>query len=146
MSRISRDFSCSPEAVFDVLKNGWLYPTWVVGASRMRGVDKDWPRVGSKLHHSVGSWPLLVDDTTSSVEYQPPHRFTLRARAWPGGEAEVLLEVTPSHQGCTVTITEDAVAGPGKLLPGPVRTALLDPRNKETLRRLAYIAEGTANG
>ena len=23
---------CSPEAVFAVLADGWLYPTWVVGA------------------------------------------------------------------------------------------------------------------
>ena len=146
MSRISRDFSCSPEAVFDVLKDGWLYPTWVVGASRMRGVDDHWPEVGSKLHHSFGSWPLLIDDTTSSLDYQPPKRFKVRARGWPGGEAEVLIEVAPTATGCTVTITEDAVAGPGTLVPRPIRTAVLDPRNKETLQRLAYIAEGRSAG
>ena len=142
MSRISREFSCPPEAVFEVLKDGWLYPTWVVGASRMRSVDSTWPQVDSKLHHSFGTWPLLVNDTTSSMEFQPPERFRLRARGWPGGEAEVLIEVTPSAKGCTVTIIEDVVAGPGKLLPRPVRTLVLDPRNKETLRRLAFIAEG----
>ena len=33
-----RVLSCSPEDVFDVLADGWLFPTWVVGASRMRNV------------------------------------------------------------------------------------------------------------
>jgi hypothetical protein len=26
-----------------VLHDGWTYPVWVVGASRMRGVDPGWP-------------------------------------------------------------------------------------------------------
>ena len=142
MNRVSRDFTCTPQAVFDVLRDGWLYPTWVVGASRMRGVDPDWPQTSSKLHHSVGSWPLLINDTTSSMEHTPPWRLKLRARAWPTGEAEVLIEITPSAEGCTVTMSEDAVAGPGRLVPRPIRSALLTPRNRESLRRLAFIAEG----
>ena len=31
-----RMMNCEPRHVFDVLANGWVYPTWVVGASRMR--------------------------------------------------------------------------------------------------------------
>ena len=38
MSRNVRAMSCSPQAVFDVLADGWLYPGWVVGASRMRDI------------------------------------------------------------------------------------------------------------
>jgi hypothetical protein len=45
---------------------------------------------------------------------------------------------------CRVTIEEDAVSGPGTLLPAPARHGLLDVRNKETLARLAYLAEGQA--
>lgn len=146
MSRVSREFACTADAVFAILDDGWLYPSWVVGASRMRDVDQQWPHPGSKLHHSVGSWPLLIDDTTSSVEYSPPRLVRLRARAWPGGEAEVLLEVTPSPDGCTVTMTEDAVAGPGMLIPGPLRSVLLTPRNRESLRRLAFLAERRETG
>jgi Polyketide cyclase / dehydrase and lipid transport len=142
VSRVSREFTCTPDAVFDVLQDGWLYPTWVVGASRMRDVDNQWPRVGTELHHSVGSWPLLINDTTSSVEYSPPRRLALHARAWPTGEADILIEITPTPAGCTVTMTEDAVSGPGRLVPRPFRSVLLAPRNRESLRRLAFIAEG----
>jgi hypothetical protein len=39
MSRNVRASACSPQAVFEVLADGWLYPGWVVGASRMRAVD-----------------------------------------------------------------------------------------------------------
>ena len=42
----------------------------------------------------------------------------------------------------TVSIVEDAVAGPGKLVPRPARQLVIVPRNRETLRRLALIAEG----
>ncbi len=36
--------------------------------------------------------------------------------------------------GCTVRMTEDAVKGPGMLVPKPLRTVLLVPRNAETLQ------------
>jgi len=38
-----RWFNCSAEQVWDVLGDGWLYPLWVVGASRIRDVDDGWP-------------------------------------------------------------------------------------------------------
>ena len=46
MSTNVRSMNCSPEDVFAVLADGWLFPTWVVGASRMRDVDAAWPEVG----------------------------------------------------------------------------------------------------
>ena len=48
---------CTPEDVWNVLADGWLYGLWVVGASRIRGVDRSWPSPDSRIHHSVGSWP-----------------------------------------------------------------------------------------
>jgi hypothetical protein len=138
--------ACSPEDVFAILSNGWLYPTWVVGASRMRDVEKSWPAVSATIHHSFGVWPLLINDTTSILEWDPPRHALLKARGWPAGSARVALDVAPVERGCTVTITEDAVEGPGRrLLPEPVRTAALLPRNKETLQRLAFLAEGHAD-
>ncbi len=59
MSTNTRVMHATPEQVWSVLEDGWLYPLWVVGASRMREVEDGWPAAGSKLHHSVGSWPLL---------------------------------------------------------------------------------------
>lgn len=136
--------TCSPEDVFAVLGNGWLYPVWVVGASRMRGVEDAWPAPGAKIHHSFGVWPLLINDTTSILEWDPPTHALLKARGWPAGSAEVVLDVVREDRGCSVTITEDAVAGPGLLAPKPVRDAAMLVRNRETLQRLAYLAEGRA--
>ncbi len=141
MSKNQRLFRCTPHAVFEVLRNGWLYPTWVVGATSMRKVDANWPEAGAQLHHKVGTWPLMLDDTTTSVKYEPDHLLVLRVRAWPAGEADVVLEVTPSPGGCQVSIYEDAVQGPAQYIPAPVRHAMLRMRNDQTLQRLAYIAE-----
>ena len=44
MSRNVRVLQCTPEDVFRVLADGWLYPCWVVGASRMRKVEDTWPQ------------------------------------------------------------------------------------------------------
>jgi hypothetical protein len=35
--------------------------------------------------------------------------------------------------------------GPAQLVPQPARVAAMDVRNRETLRRLAYLAEGRSS-
>ena len=141
MSTNKRLIKASADEVWQVLSDGWLYPLFVVGASRMREVDDHWPAVGAKLHHSVGVWPALIDDTTSVLEAEPPTMLKLRARAWPGGEADVVFRLHPRGPETEVVIEEDAVSGPGRLVPKPFRDPPLAWRNVETLRRLAFIAE-----
>jgi Polyketide cyclase / dehydrase and lipid transport len=138
---VQRRFSCSPEQVFAVLHDGWTYPVWVVGASRMRDVDDGWPAPGTKLHHSFGVWPLVLDDTTEALEFQPGRRLVLEARGWPVGKARVDIIVKADGDGSLVLIDEDVTDGPAKLVPEPIRVAGIDIRNRETLRRLAYLAE-----
>lgn len=104
------------------------------------------PRERSRLHHSVGVWPLLIDDETVVLEQVPGTSMRLRARAWPGGEAEVTVTVEPQGDRCLVMMEEDAVRGPGVLVPRPLRSLLLTWRNVESLRRLAYLVEGRARG
>lgn len=145
MSVTVRVIKAPPEAIFDVLANGWLFPVWVVGASRMRDVEDSWPAVGAKLHHSIGNWPALINDTTSMLEWNPPLRAALQARLWPVGEATVTLEVEPVAEGSKVTMTEVPTRGPMTLLPRPLVDVSFKVRNTETLRRLAYLAEGGAN-
>lgn len=125
-----------------MLSDGWLYALWVVGAARMRGVDDTWPDVGSQLHHSVGSWPLLIDDTTEVLEVEENRRLLLLARGWPAGQAHVEIIVEPRGAGAVVTIVEQATAGPGALLPKVVQDPQLHVRNIEALRRLSYLVEG----
>jgi len=139
-----RTMSCPPESVFAVLADGWLYPSWVVGASRMRDVDPAWPTAGSVIYHSVGVWPALIDDTTSVLEWDPPRHALFKARGWPLGEAHVALDVKARGDGCVVRITEDATAGPGRFVPSLLRDPAIKIRNEETLRRLAFLAEGGA--
>ncbi len=146
MAVTHRDMKCSPADVFDVLADGWLLGLWVVGASRIREVDASWPAVGSTVHHSVGIWPALLDDTTTVEQSVPEHSLRLRARAWPAGEADVLIEVDATVAGCRVTMTEDACKGPGLLIPRPLRSLGLRPRNGESLQRLAYLAENRPPG
>jgi hypothetical protein len=141
MSTNKRLVHATPDQVWSVLADGWLYPLWVVGASRMREVDGEWPEPGARLHHSVGTWPLLIDDTTEVVESNPGVTLTLRARAWPSGEAGVTLHLRPNGTGTEVVIEEDAESGPATLVPKVLRDPPLRWRNVETLRRLAYLAE-----
>lgn len=142
MSRNVRVLRCTPEDVFEVLSDGWLYPSWVVGASRMREVDETWPMAGAELHHSFGVWPALIDDKTVVEEFAPPHRMVMRARGWPIGEARVTIDVKPRGDDCAVRIQEEPIAGPGRWVP--LIELALHWRNAETLHRLAYLAEGRA--
>ncbi len=136
-----RTLAAPPSAVWQVLSDGWLYPVWVVGASRMREVDDHWPEVGARLHHSVGIWPLLINDNTEVLESVPAHLLRLRTRGWPAGEAEVLLRLEAVGAGTQVTLDEDAVQGPGTFVPRALRAPALEWRNTETLRRLGFVAE-----
>lgn len=142
MIEVKRHVQASPAEVFSVLADGWLYSGWVVGASRIRSVDDHWPATGSHIHHSVGTWPALLNDSTKVLDVVPDRRLVLQARGWPIGEATVFIELEDADGGCLVRLQEDASAGPGKLVPQPVRQISIAPRNNESLHRLKLIAEG----
>jgi uncharacterized protein YndB with AHSA1/START domain len=141
MSVNTRTVRATPEQVWSVLADGWLYPLWVVGASRIRGVDDTWPAQGSSIHHSVGVWPILIDDRTSVLEEVADSRIRLRARGWPLGEAEVEITLRAEGNETEIAISEHPIAGPGVIVPETINDVLLKWRNTETLRRLAYVVE-----
>jgi len=101
--------------------------------SRMRDVDNGWP--------APGTWPLVIDDTTEVLEIEPDRRLVLEARGWPVGKARVEITVQPDGDDSLVSIAEDVTEGPARLVPEPIRLAGMDVRNRESLRRLAYLAE-----
>lgn len=148
MVSITERLDAPPDAVAAVMRDGWTYAGWVVGASRVRAVDAGWPQPRSRIHHSVGTWPLVIDDTTSVRECtlapDGAGRLVLQARAWPAGEATVAFELAADGDGTRVTLSEDATKGPATLLPRPARSLLLKFRNRETLRRLGLLARGRA--
>jgi hypothetical protein len=143
MITVARTARCTPGAVLGVLADGWSYSSWVVGTARIRAVDRGWPEPGTRILHSVGVWPGLLDDETVVRAWDPERSIELQARGWPAGEAHVLIEVepAPSGTGCRIRVSEDADKGPGKLVPKPVRGAVIGPRNVETLRRLVLLAD-----
>lgn len=139
-----RRLHCSPEAVFAVLADGWLYPSWVVGTARIRDVDDHWPAPGSLLHHSVGAWPALLDGTTSCLEWNPPVQMKVLARGMLIGKALVTIEIELAGNDVLARMTEVPTSGPTLLFPRPLIDLLLWLRNNDALRRLAYLSEGDA--
>lgn len=144
MSTVSQLFNSPAVDVWTVIADGWLYSGWVVGASRIRAVDEHWPATGSRLHHSVGAWPLVINDSTRVAAVEPGRSLELVARGWPLGEAKVVITLEDLGTQCRVSLAEDAIRGPGKLVPKVLRDALIGARNRETLDRLELMAAGGA--
>ena len=130
----------SVERVFAVLADGWSYAGWVVGAAHIREVDAGWPGTGTRIHHSVGAWPLAVQDVTTVLDVDPPRMLELEARLWPLGAARIRFTLAPTSDGCEITMLEEATKGPLSLLPEPAQSLFLTPRNRETQSRLSAQA------
>jgi uncharacterized protein YndB with AHSA1/START domain len=143
---VAVNVAAPPETVFAVLADGWNYPSWVVGASRIREADDDWPAEGTRIHHSIGPWPLLIEDTTSVAVAAPPRLLVLDARMWPLGRARIRFDLTARGEETEVRMTELALRGPLSLLPVAAQTRLIAPRNRESLDRLSRLAEAAADG
>lgn len=142
-SQVRTTVNRSVDEVASVLSDGWLYPLWVVGATSVRSVDETWPHQGARLHHTAGSWPVVLNDHTEVVECDLPRTLSLDASGWPLGRARVDLELEPiGEHRCSILLREDASGGPGRLVPEPVRRLVLTWRNRESLRRLVAVAEG----
>ena len=145
MIDVTERIAASPEQVWAVLATGWTYSGWVVGASHVRAVDPGWPELGTRVHHSVGPWPLVANDATEVVGVEPGRFLELDARLWPFGAARVRLELSPADDsgtdsGTDVLMSEQVVRGPAAILPKALQAALLIPRNRESLSRLADLA------
>jgi uncharacterized protein YndB with AHSA1/START domain len=145
MSHNTLDVDASPEDVWALFSDGWSYATWVVGAARIRQVDEGWPAPGTLIHHSVGMWPLLINDVTKVLSSDGHRELVLEVNAWPGGRGTVTLRCEPLGPGRTrVVMEEQATHGPASYIPGPVEDAMLHWRNSETLRRLSYLVRSRA--
>jgi hypothetical protein len=141
-NRVSRTTTATPADVWAVLADGFSYAAWVVGTSRVRAVDPNWPAAGSRIHHSFGPWPAVISDVTLAQECLPKSRLVLEPHGGPLGAARVVITLEPRASGCEVSIDEDAIEGVGRwLVPPGLRRQLVRARNVETLLRLTLIAE-----
>jgi hypothetical protein len=62
----------APDEMFTLLLDPYAYPKWVVGTRRVREVDRDWPSVGARFHHTVGVGPFSTRDSTRMLTSRPP--------------------------------------------------------------------------
>jgi hypothetical protein len=139
---VKRSTSASREQVWAVIADGWTYSQWVVGNSRMRAVDPQWPAAGSTIHHSIGVWPLLVDDVTVVEECVPLQQLVLLAKGRPFGKARITMRLFDIEGGgCRIEMAEVPVGAPLGWVPNRLALAAAIPRNRECTWRLAAIAE-----
>jgi uncharacterized protein YndB with AHSA1/START domain len=141
MATVHLHAAASPERIFAVASDPWRYPKWVIGARKVRGVDDDWPRPGSRFHHCFGLGPASVDDSTVLEEIEPNRKLVLRVRARPTGVGRVELDLRDDGAGGTdIEMTEHPLAGRSNRWDAKVRDALVGIRNRLSLRRLARLA------
>ena len=127
MITVTQHTSARPEQVWAVLADGWTYAAWVVGASRIRAVEGAWPEPGSRIHHSVGTWPALVNDETVVMASEPERLIRLKAKGKALGQAVVEISLHDEGDRTRIEMREDASDGLGRLIPHPVRQALIAP-------------------
>jgi hypothetical protein len=114
-----------------------------VGSREIRAADHHWPATGASFAHTIGKLPLLLRDDTTVLDVCPPVRLQLRARARPLPSARITLDLLPTADGTRLTMIENLENELLNLAIGPLGHAAMRVRNREALRRLKRLAEGT---
>ncbi len=136
LPRVTRETTATPQQVWDVLCDGWLLGSWMVGASRVRAVDVGWPQPLARIHHSIGSWPTATQVTALC----PSQQLVLQARGWSFGTTIISITVNPARGGSRVAM-ETSRSDHAHVLPRSVRWTPVDARDRESLRRLTLLAQ-----
>lgn len=145
MATVQLRFDVPPERAFAVLAQPRSYGAWVVGSRAVDDVEGRWPAPGATFRHSQGKWPFALSDTTTVIASDPPRRLELEVRVRPLLVSRVVFTLEPDGDGTLVTMTEQPAGGLLELaLRLPPGQKLLEARNRETLRRLRWIAESAA--
>jgi uncharacterized protein YndB with AHSA1/START domain len=140
----SREVRASRQEVWDAMADGWTYTQWVVGNSRTRAVDPHWPQPGSAIRHSVGVWPVVINDPTTVESCTPGQELVLRAGLGRLGVARITMRLTDIPDGCRIEMIEVPAEGPIGLIPDRLMLAAIYPRNRECLLRQTALAERLA--
>ncbi len=128
--------------VLGVLADASAYPRWVVGPREAIAVDPGWPDAGTGFQHETGRGPFKVRDRTEIVRFDRDRgEVVLEAHSGPLGVALVKITVDEQGERTVVTLEEDALSGPMRLLPKPVRDVAIHARNRRAMRRLREMVE-----
>jgi uncharacterized protein YndB with AHSA1/START domain len=143
-NRVDCEIGVEPTRVFAVLADGWSYPNWVIGVTHVRDVDPDWPKVGSRLHHTLGVWPLTGENHAEVLEVDADRRLVLGIHLGRLGQARVELTIRPAPGGSAVSLSEHGDDGLVGAVPKLLADRFIRARNAESLRRLRTVAETRA--
>jgi hypothetical protein len=141
---VTRDTTATRQQVWNVIADGWTYSQWVVGNTRMRAVDPNWPAPGSKIHHTIGIWPIALNDETEVESCTPQEELVLLAKGRPLGRARITLRLFDTESGTRIEMAEVSVSGPLSWVPRQLALAAAYPRNRECTARLVALAERRA--
>lgn len=131
----------SPEQVWDFLSKGDRYAEWVIGTQRIRGVDDNWPDIGSNVHFSFGVGPWSIDDRTTVRNAEPPSVLELEVHAGRIGTARLLFEIRRWGDHAVVVLDEHPLSGPGAHFHNMLIDLGLRFRNRRMLDKLAKLIE-----
>lgn len=135
MTTVSATIEAPLADVWDALVDVRTYPTWLIGATKIRSVDDGWPAPGTAFHHEVGfGGPFTIADRTRCDAVEPQHLLQLDVRAWPLVHGKVTFTLTPSNGGTQIDLEEHPI-GIHRLLT-PVLAPLAQARNRASLERL----------
>jgi uncharacterized protein YndB with AHSA1/START domain len=141
MARNETHVDAPPEAVYAVLADPESYAHWVVGSTKIRGADANWPAPGARFHHVQGAFGLGLHDNTEVVEAERPRLLVLETRFRPFAINTVEIRLEPNGSGTRVELVEYVTGGAAGLLPGVLFDPAFKLRNAESLRRLKRLAE-----
>jgi uncharacterized protein YndB with AHSA1/START domain len=128
------------DAVFNALADPETYPEWLVGAQRIRAVDREFPAPGAKFDHSVGpAKSATVDDATEVIEAHGHRQLVLEAHVGPVA-AEVEFDLIKRGDDRTEVVMRERPIGVAAVFTPLVRP-LLALRNMQSMRQFAqYVA------
>jgi hypothetical protein len=138
---VTRETTATRQQVWDVIADGWTYSQWVVGNTRMRAVDPHWPSPGSTIHHTIGIWPIVLNDETVVESCTPKEELVLLAKGRPFAAARITLRLFDTPTGSGIEMAEVPMGGPLNWVPRRFALAAAWPRNRECTRRLIALAE-----
>ncbi len=136
MSRVQTTIRAPLDDVWEALVDVRTYPTWLIGARRIRRIDEGWPAPGTAFHHEVGiGGPLKIADRTRCIEIVPRQRLVLDVRALPVLHGKVTFELRDDGNNGTVVDMEEHPIGVYRVL-APALAALTKARNSASLQSL----------
>ncbi|MCB5166504.1 SRPBCC family protein [Streptomyces bambusae] len=136
---------CRPERVWEVLRDGSSYATWVVGTYASQPEDDRWPEVGSALRYRLRLGPFSYRGRTVVRVHEPPDRLEMEAMAGGGAAgARIAIEVRPWGADTLVILDEHPLRGRGWTFHNAAIDALAQLRHRLLLARLARTCEEPA--